>query len=142
MSKKSSKSSTPPPSTMEVVVVHPHAAGIDIGSKFHVAAVGQGIDDLIRVGITTPDLHELAQELQRRGVVTVALESTGYFWIPVALLLRDYGFEVIVVNGASIKGFNRPKTDPKDARWIQKLHTLGMLKASFQLDNFNDSLRS
>jgi transposase len=142
MSKKSVKSSTPPPTTMEVVVVHPHAAGIDIGSKFHVAAVGQGIDDLIRFGITTPELHELAQELQRRGVQTVAMESTGYFWIPVAMLLRDYGFEVTVVNGASIKGFNRPKTDPKDARWIQKLHTLGMLKASFQLDNFNDSLRS
>ena len=142
MSKKGIKSSTPPQATMEIAIVNPHAAGIDIGSKFHLAAVGQRNEDLIQAGITTPELDELAQELKRRGIRTVAMESTGYFWIPVAMLLRDYDFEVVVVNGASIKGFNRPKTDPKDARWIQKLHTLGMLKPSFQLDNFNEGLRT
>jgi transposase len=142
MSKKGTKSLSPSPATIEIAVVNPHAAGIDIGSKFHVAAVGQRNEDLIEFGITTPELHELAQAFERRGIRTVALESTGYFWIPVAMLLRDYGFEVIVVNGASVKGFNRPKTDPKDARWIQKLHTLGLLKASFQLDNFNEGLRT
>jgi transposase len=142
MSKKQVKSSTPPQPTMEIAIVNPHAAGIDIGSKFHVAAVGQRNEELIHTGITTPDLHELAQDFKRRGIRTVAMESTGYFWIPVAMLLRDYGFEVIVVNGASVKGFNRPKTDPKDARWIQKLHTLGLLKPSFQLDNFNEGLRT
>jgi transposase len=142
MSKKGIKSSTPPQATMEIAVVNPHAAGIDIGSKFHLAAVGQRKEDLIEAGITTPELHELAQALKRRGIRTVAMESTGYFWIPVAMLLRDYDFEVIVVNGAATKGINRPKTDPKDARWIQKLHTLGMLKPSFQLDNFNEGLRT
>lgn len=142
MSKKRLASSTPSPATIEIAVVNPHAAGIDIGSKFHVAAVGQGNDDLIQFGITTPELHDLAQTFERRGVRTVALESTGYFWIPVAMLLQAYGFEVVVVNGAAVKGFNRPKTDPKDARWIQKLHTLGLLKASFQLDNFSEGLRT
>ena len=128
--------------TMEVPVVHSHAAGVDISSKFHVGAVGQALDDMVQIGITTPELHEAAMEFKRRGVRTVAMESTGYFWIPFAVLLRDHGFEVVVVNGADIKSYNRPKTDPKDARWIQKLHSLGLLRASFQLDNFNDGLRS
>jgi transposase len=142
MSNKQVKSSTPPQPTMELAIVNPHAAGMDIGSKFHVSAVGQRNEELLQTGVTTPDLHELAQEFKRRGIRTVAMESTGYFWIPVAMLLRDYGFEVIVVNGASVKGINRPKTDHKDARWIQKLHSLGMLKPSFQLDNFNEGLRT
>lgn len=141
-SKKEESTPLSPQSKLEIAVVNAHAAGIDIGSKFHVAAVGQRKEDLIEFGITTPELHQFAQELQRRGVQTVGLESTGYFWIPVAMLLRDYDFEVVVVNGASIKGINRPKTDPKDARWIQKLHTLGLLKPSFQLENFNDGLRT
>ena len=142
MSKKKSSTAPSPQPDLELALVHPHAAGVDIGSKFHVAAVGQRKEDLIEFGITTPELHELAKDLVRRGVKTVAMESTGYFWIPLAMLLRDYGLEVVVVNGADMKSINRPKTDPKDARWIRKLHSLGLLRPSFQLDNFNDSLRS
>ena len=81
-----------PRPTMEVPVVHSHAAGVDISSKFHVGAVGQALGDMVQIGITTPELHEAAMEFKRRGVRTVAMESTGYFWIPFAVLLRDHGF--------------------------------------------------
>ncbi len=128
---------------MSLPVVNLHAAGIDVGSRFHVVAVGQNKDkDVEQFGVTTPDLHDLCAHLQSRGIRQVVMESTGYYWIPLFWMLQSYGFEVMVVNPADIKRYNRPKTDVHDACWLQQLHALGLLKSSFQMDNFGEMLRS
>lgn len=137
--KKVSKSDSA--TTMTLPVVNAQAAGIDVGSRFHVVAVGQDREqDVRQFGVTTPDLHELCQYLQSRGIKNVALESTGYYWIPLYWMLHSYAFDTIVVNPADIKKFK--KTDVEDARWIRQLHALGLLKPSFQMDDFGEMLRS
>lgn len=132
------------PSTVTMVsmpVVNAKAAGIDVGSRFHMVAVGQDkAKDVVSFGVTTPDLHDLCQFLTKSGIQKVAMESTGYYWIPLYWMLQSYGFETIVVNPSDIKKFK--KTDVDDALWIQQLHTLGLLNASFQVDNFGETLRS
>lgn len=126
---------------MTLPVVNAHAAGIDVGSRFHMVAVGQDREgDVCQFGVTTPDLHQMCGHLHSRGVRKVAMESTGYYWIPLYWMLHSYNFEVIVVNPADIKKFR--KTDVEDARWIWQLHTLGLLKSSFQMDTFGETLRS
>jgi transposase len=70
------------------------------------------------------------------------MESTAYYWIPVFCVLKSYDLAVIIINLSDIKRFNAPKTDIKDARWLDKLHALGLLKASFLLDNFSEDLRA
>lgn len=128
---------------MTLPVVNLHAAGIDVGSRFHVVAVGQNKEqDAQQFGVTTPDLHDLCAYLQSRGIRHIVMESTGYYWIPLFWMLQSYGFEVMVVNPTDVKRYNRPKTDVLDACWLQQLHTLGLLKSSFQMDNFGETLRS
>lgn len=130
-------------SMVSLPVVNPQAAGIDVSSRFHMVAVGQDKDeDVTEFGVTTPDLHTLCQYLQGRHIQKVVMESTGYYWIPLFWMLQSYGFEVMVINPADIKCYNRPKTDVLDACWMQQLHTLGLLKSSFQMDNFGETLRS
>lgn len=126
---------------MTLPVQHVHAAGIDVGSRFHVVAVGEDKEkDVRQFGVTTPDLHELCAYLQKAGIKHVAMESTGYYWIPLYWMLDSYGLDTIVVNPSEIKKFR--KTDIEDACWIRQLHALGLLKPSFQLDNFGEMLRS
>lgn len=128
---------------IEMPVVNTNAAGVDVGSRFHMVSVGLDIaKDVKSFGATTSDLHDLCRHLQSEGVKTVAVESTGYYWIPLYWMLQSYGFEVVVVNPAQIKSYSRPKTDVKDACWIYQLHSLGLLKPSFQVDNFGESLRA
>ena len=91
--------------SMNLPVIHPQAAGIDVGARFHAIATSQEEEDTFESGTTTPDLHQMAQRLQRAGVRTVAMESTGYYWVPIAVLLKDYGFEVFVVNPRSIRNY-------------------------------------
>lgn len=128
--------------TVSMPIINAHAAGIDVSSTFHAVAVGQTKEDKANFGVTTPDLHALCQYLETHGVTTVALESTSYYWIPLFWMLQSYGIEVVVINPSDLKRFNKPKTDDKDALWLQQLHTLGLLKASFQLDNFSEALRA
>lgn len=143
MKKTISTQDSPAPSTMTLPVLNAQAAGIDVGSRFHVVAVGQDKDkDVYTFGVTTPDLHEMAKFLQSRNIQTIAMESTGYYWIPLYWMLQSYDFKVMVVNPSDIKRINAPKTDVQDARWIQKLHALSLLKPSFQLDSFGESLRA
>ena len=116
-------------------LIHPNAAGIDVGSKEHLVAVPADRDPqpVRTFQAFTPDLHELAAWLKRCGIETVALESTGIYWISLYEVLEQYGFEVRVVNARHVKHVpGRSKTDVLDCQWIQKLHSFGLLNGSFR----------
>ena len=115
-------------------VVNPDAAGVDVGSRFHVAAVAAERDpEPVRTFSTfTGDLHALGQWLRSAGVSSIAMESTGVYWIPVFEVLEQMGFEVILVNAREAKSVPGRKTDVNDAQWLQQLHQYGLLRASFQ----------
>jgi hypothetical protein len=110
------------------------AAGLDIGAEEIWGCVPEGRErESVRVfGTFTPDLHSLADWLERCGVTTVAMESTGVYWIPVYEILEERGFEVYLVNARHIKNVSGKKTDVLDCQWIQQLHTYGLLQASFR----------
>jgi transposase len=118
----------------DISVVHPDAAGIDIGAQFHVVAIGPGRDpEPVRSFRSfTKDLHDLAEWLKQAGITTVAMESTGVYWIPVFEILEARGFEVFLVNARDAKNVPGRKTDVNDAQWLQKLHQYGLLRASFR----------
>ncbi len=118
----------------QLVVVHPRAAGIDIGSTFHVVAVPRELDDRpVRTFRTfSGDLHQLADWLTDVGITTVAMESTGVYWIPVFEILEARGFEVLLVNARDVKHVPGRKTDVNDAQWLQQLHQHGLLRGSFR----------
>jgi hypothetical protein len=111
-----------------------NAAGLDIGDREIYAAVPNGRDkELVRVFKTfTADLYALADWLKACAVDTVAMESTGVYWIPVYEILEARGFEVYLVNARHIKNVPGRKTDILDCQWIQQLHTYGLLRASFR----------
>ena len=115
-------------------VVNEHAAGIDIGSRFHVAAVSPDSDDepVRTFGTFTGDLHRLADWLASAGVTTVAMESTSVYWIPLFEILESRGFTVILANAREAKNVPGRKTDVNDAQWLQRLHCFGLLRASFR----------
>ncbi len=126
-------------------LIHPNAAGIDVGAKEHVAAVPFERDPqpVRTFPAFTPDLHELAAWLKRCGIESVALESTGIYWISLYEVLEQQGFEVRVVNARHVKNVpGRTKTDVLDCQWIQKLHSFGLLKGSFRPDQQIRKLRT
>ena len=114
--------------------IHPDAAGIDIGSTFHVVAVPSDRDDRpVRTFRTfSSDLHQLADWLTAVGITTVAMESTGVYWIPVFEILDARGFEVLLVNARDVKHVPGRKSDVNDAQWLQQLHQHGLLRGSFR----------
>ena len=119
-------------------LIHPHAAGIDVGAKEHVVAVpaDRDCDPVRSFKAFTPDLYELADWLKQCGVETVALESTGIYWITLYEILEERGFQVRVVNARHVKNVpGRTKTDVLDCQWIQKLHSFGLLNGSFRPDH-------
>src|SRR5215472_8352332 len=113
---------------------HPHAAAIDVGSRTHVAAVPPDRDtEPVRTfGTCTGDLRQLADWFRRCGVRTVAMESTGVYWIPAFEMLEQCGFEVVLVNARDAKHVPGRKTDVSDAQWLRQLHEYGLLRASFR----------
>jgi transposase len=114
--------------------VNSHAAGIDIGSREHWVCVPPGADDqpVRRFGTFTADLQAIAQWLQQCGMTTAAMEATGVYWIPLFQVLESCGIEVLLVNPRQIKHVSGRKTDVSDCQWIQRLHTYGLLQASFR----------
>jgi transposase len=110
------------------------AAGIDVGNAQHWVAVPAGRDAVsVRMfGCFTADLHALANWLMRCGIKTVAMESTGVYWIALHEVLQSRGFQVCVVNARQAKNLPGRKTDVKDCQWLQQLHTYGLLTASFR----------
>ena len=113
--------------------VHPRAAAIDVGAKMHVAAVGpdRASEPVRTFGTFTDDLNRLADWFQECGIETIAMESTGVYWIPVFEILEQRGFEVVLVNARDAKHVPGRKTDVSDAQWLQRLHEFGLLRASF-----------
>jgi transposase len=122
---------SPPPARR---VLHPNAAGIDIGSERHYVAVPPGRDPQpVRCfGCLTPDLQALAHWLKACGVDTAAVESTGVYWIPVAQVLEENGIDVYLVDARQAKNLPGRKTDVKDCQWLQELHSQGMLARAFR----------
>jgi transposase len=110
------------------------AAGIDIGSSSHFVAVPEGCDEssVREFPSFTSDLHALADWLKQCGIETVAMESTGVFWIPLYELLESRGFEVKLVDARHVKNVSGRKTDVLDCQWLQQLHTYGLLSAAFR----------
>lgn len=123
---------TPIPKHLEHINVW--AAGIDIGAASHFVAVPEGCaKETVREFKTfTTGLNELANWLKQCGIKTVAMESTGVYWIPVYELLEEKGFEVKLVDARQVKNVSGRKTDVLDCQWIQQLHTYGLLNGAFR----------
>jgi len=119
-----------------MALVHPNAAGLDIGAREIWCYIPPDRDaEPIRSFSTfTADLHRLADWLVRCGIDTVAMESTGIYWIPAFEILEAQGLNVYLVNARHIKNVPGRKSDIQDCQWIQKLHSFGLLTASFRPD--------
>lgn len=115
-------------------VVHPEAAGIDVGNEAHYVAVRRDRDSepVRRFECFTADLYRMAEWLQSCGVKTVAMQSTGVYWIPLYDVLEEFGFEVFLVNARHTKNLPGRKSDVQESQWLLKLHTYGLLNNSFQ----------
>jgi transposase len=113
--------------------VNAHAAGIDVGAQFHVVAVPSERDDepVRTFESFTGDLHRLADWLVACGIETVAMESTGVYWIALYEILDARGIKVLLANARDVKHVPGRKTDVNDAQWLQQLHTYGLLRGSF-----------
>src|ERR1044072_8935669 len=119
---------------MQLQHINLNAAGIDIGSERHLVAVPEGRDEVSvrEFGTFTADLEALAAWLKKCGVTTVAMESTGVYWIPLFELLERRSLEVKLVDARHIKNVSGRKSDVLDCQWIQQLHTYGLLAGAFR----------
>jgi transposase len=115
-------------------VVHPDAAGIDIGGSEHWVAISPDKDDepVRCFECFTADLERMAEWLTARGVRSVAMQSTGVYWMPVFEILQQRGMEVYLVNARHTKNLPGRKSDIAECQWLLKLHTFGLLNNSFQ----------
>ncbi len=129
-------------STLEPI--NANAAGVDIGSQTHwVCVPGDRVTDNVRsFGCFTADLYALASWLEQCGIQTVAMESTGVYWIPLFQILETRGFEVKLVNAHHVKTLPGRKSDVLDCQWLQQLHSYGLLSASFRPEDQICVLRS
>ena len=125
-------------------LTHPNAAAVDIGSAAHWVAVPRHKSDepVREFASFTADLMALADWLQSCGVDTVAMESTGVYWIPLYELLAKRGFEVILVNARHVKNVSGRKSDVLDCQWLQQLHSYGLLAGAFRPADAVCELRS
>ena len=124
--------------------IHLNAAGIDMGSRSHWVSVPDDRDPqpVREFASFTHDLEALATWLEAGGIDTVAMESTGVYWIPLYEVLEARGVEVLLVNARHVKGVPGRKSDILDCQWIQQLHTFGLLRGSFRPDAPIAALRS
>src|SRR5438105_11464384 len=119
---------------LRLEVVHPNAGGIDIGNESHYVAVPPGRDSqpVRRFGCTTAELKAMAAWLKQCGICTVAMQSTGVYWVAVFDILEQTGFEVFLVNARDTKNLPGRKSDVQESQWLMKLHTYGLLRNSFR----------
>ena len=119
---------------LNLEVVHPDAAGIDIGNEVHYVAVppNRSGEAVRRFGCTTAELRAMADWLKQCGIRTVAMQSTGVYWIAVFDILEEAGLEVYLVNARETKNLPGRKSDVQESQWLMKLHTYGLLRNSFR----------
>ena len=115
-------------------IIHPFAAGIDIGSRFHVAAVSPDLADqpVQTFQAFTGDVVRMAEWLLSVGIKTVVMESTGVYWVAAFEVLESRGLEVVLANAREARAVPGRKSDVNDAQWLQRLHVCGLLRASFR----------
>ena len=115
--------------------INPDVAGMDLGSAEHWVCVpsDRAQENVRRFGVYTEDFRKLSDFLRASRISSVAMESTGVYWIPLYEFLDKAGFEVVLVNARHLKSVaGRPKTDIYDCQWIQRLHSYGLLQGSFR----------
>jgi len=120
-----------------IETMNPYVAGIDIGSRSHFVAAPSITEETHEIVVKefscfTPDLHALADWLKECKVTSVAMESTGVYWIPLYELLESRGFDVNLVDARHVKNVTGRKTDIEDCQWLQQLHASGLLSAAFR----------
>ena len=115
-------------------VINPNAAGIDVGAhESYVAVPAERAEQSVRTfGCFTEDIHALCDWLITCGITSVAMESTGVYWVPLFQILESRGLEVFLVNARHVKAVPGRKTDVLDCQWLQELHGFGLLAASFR----------
>ena len=120
--------------TKHLEQINLYAAGIDIGSESHYVAVPEGLDDepVRCFSCNTGDLEKLADWLVQIGIQSVAMESTGIYWIALFEILEERGLEVLLVNARHVKNVSGRKSDVLDCQWLQQLHTYGLLAGAFR----------
>lgn len=121
-------------STNGLPVIHQRAAGIDIGSRFHVVAVPTDLtnEPVQTFQAFTADIQQMAAWLLAIGIETVVMDSTGVYWVPVFEVLESAGLDVMVANARETRSVPGRKSDINDAQWLQRLHACGLLRASFR----------
>lgn len=114
--------------------INEHAAGIDVGSDRHFVAVPTGSDEhpVREFGVFTRDLNAIADWLKRCGVTSVAMESTGVYWVPLYEVLEERGLAVKLVDARKVKNVSGRKSDVSDCQWIQQLESYGLLAGAYR----------
>lgn len=130
--------------SQNIPVLNQHAAGIDIGVSFHVVALppDRCAEPVKTFKAFTADIVRMAEWLVKNGITTVAMESTGVYWVAVYEILEEHNLEVILANARDTRSVPGRKTDVNDAQWIPRLHACGLLKASFRPSRSIAELRS
>lgn len=128
----------------QVAVKNHYVAGIDVSDKEMMLAYPVNEKQIIvqAFGTFTCELLDLVDTLKKHKITSVAMESTGVYWISLFLLLQEEGFDVCLVNARHVKNVTGRKDDESDAEWIQKLHSCGLLSSSFQPDNLTRTVRN
>src|ERR1700751_3961533 len=119
---------------LSLEVIHPDAAGIDIGNESHYVSVPPNRDSqsVREFGCTTPELKAMAAWLKPYRIRTVTMQSTGVYWVAVYDILEQAGLEVYLVNARDTKNLPGRKSDVQESQWLMKLHTFGLLRNSFR----------
>lgn len=125
-------------------IVHPHAAGIDVGNQSHFVAVPGDRDaqPVREFGCWTSDLIRMAEWLKQCRIETVLVQATGVYWIALKDIVEQHGIEVVVANAQHTKNLPGRKSDVQECQWLMKLHTYGLVRGSFQLAENMEGVRA
>jgi transposase len=127
-----------------LTIVHPNAGGIDVGNESHFVAVPPDRDEnpVREFGCWTRALNEMAEWLKSCRIDTVAVQATGVYWIALYDVLEQHGIRVVLVNAQHTKNVPGRKTDVQECQWLMKLHTYGLLRDSFRLQQDREYVRT
>lgn len=125
-------------------VMHPDGAGIDVGNQSHFVAVPGDRDSqpVREFGCWTTDLVKMAQWLKACRIQTVLVQATGVYWIALKDIVEQHGIEVVVANAQHTKNLPGRKSDVQECQWLMKLHTYGLVRGSFQLEEDMQGVRA